>query len=146
MVGVSDRSRKIIAVLGAVSAVAAFACMPKNVHSASARHHAVSQLDAPRRAAGTWNVAAAGIDDPFSRWQPKATSLSGVAPRQLTSPQIRVRAIIEGRRALALIQEGDATRIVGKGERIGSAPVAEIRTDEVVLANGTRLPIDGATP
>lgn len=148
MLRMCDRSRKILAVMGAVSAVASFACIPKNVHSAGVQQGLESADVVTHRRSTLPAAAASGafIDDPFSRWKSKQPRPSRVASNPVPAVPVRVRAIIEGRRTLALIQEGDATRIVSTGERVAGSSIADIRSDALWLANGTQLKIDGTIP
>jgi hypothetical protein len=50
-----------------------------------------------------------------------------------------VRAIVLGNPARALVEEGDAVRVLGIGDHISGLAVAAITADGITLSDGTRL-------
>jgi hypothetical protein len=55
----------------------------------------------------------------------------------------RLRAIVLGDQARALVEIGGSVHVVGVGDRVGSVQVLQIGANALTLSDGTRLELDG---
>jgi hypothetical protein len=84
--------------------------------------------------------------DPFVPLRIGEAAPLGDAQGATPAAVANVRAIVLGNPARALVEAGGTVRVVGIGDRIGSAQVLQIDANALTLSDGTLLPLAGTHP
>lgn len=165
MFALTRRNRSLCAVAGAVLSGAALALAP--LYARSAFEPALTApLERSLFRSGAQDVGRndvlPAIQDPFARLNPKPRraelppvpplpilpanrgAAAGFSPFGLVTPT--VRAIVSGEPSFALVDDGLSTRIVGRGDPLGTSRVATIRSDAIVLEDGRHLTLRASGP
>jgi len=144
MFQLTKRARSALAIVGAILACGGFALVPLYGRPAgeTVRRAALSADSPAEVLVADTSARIRQVVDPFARpLLAQNTSVSQTGSRPATQERLPfVRAIVAGARARALLAFGDGSvHIVALGDTVGSARVAAIEPDAVVLSDGRRM-------
>ena len=147
------RDRRLCAFAGALLSCGALALAPLAGRSAAGpsgdevvpiRSEALALLRETRVSFGT-------VADPFARalpggeLRPSPPAPAPTGHRIARTPQDlpKLRAVVVGEHAYALVEDGGSARIVSIGDTLGATRVVSIEMESLTLGDGRRLSLDG---